>query len=102
MEAYRAELHLARGADPRLDVALAELEAKLADPDGVEFRARRLVEQLALCLEASLLVRHAPTEVADAFCASRLNGAGGRAYGTLPRGVDAAGIVERHRPRLDQ
>jgi putative acyl-CoA dehydrogenase len=102
MDAYRAELHLARGADPRLDAALAELEAELADPDGVEFRARRLVEQLALCLEASLLVRHAPTEVADAFCASRLNGAGGRAYGTLPRGVDAAGIVERHRPRLDQ
>jgi putative acyl-CoA dehydrogenase len=101
MDAYRAELRLAHGADPRLDVALAELDTALTDRGRVEFRARRLVERLALCLEASLLVRHAPSEVADAFCASRLNGGGGRAYGTLPRGVDTAAIVERHRPRLD-
>jgi putative acyl-CoA dehydrogenase len=39
-------------------------------------------------------VRHAPPEVADAFCAARL-GDGGRVYGTLPAGVDAAAIVER-------
>ena len=62
--------------------------------------ARRLVERLALCLQGSLLVRHAPAEVADAFCATRLGGEGGRAYGTLPPGVDAAAIVERHRPRV--
>ena len=62
--------------------------------------ARRLVERMALCLQGSLLVRHAPSEVADAFCAARLGGEGGRAYGTLPRGVDAAAIVERHRPRV--
>jgi putative acyl-CoA dehydrogenase len=102
LEAVRAELLLARGADRRLDVALADLEAELADPDDVERRARRLVEHLAVCLQGSLLVRHAPGEIADAFCASRLSGAGGRAYGTLPRGVDAAAIVDRHRPRLDQ
>jgi len=42
----------------------------------------------------------APAEVADAFCATRLGGEGGRAYGTLPPGVDAAAIVERHRPLL--
>jgi len=102
LEAYRAEVSLARGADRRLDVAVAELEAELADGDGVEFRARRLVEQLALCLQASLLVRHAPAEVADAFCASRLGGAGGRSYGTLPLGADVSFIVERHRPHLGE
>jgi putative acyl-CoA dehydrogenase len=79
---------------PRFERLDAELEA--ADEPG----ARRLVELLALCLQGSLLVRHAPSDVADAFCATRLGGEGGRAYGTLPTGVDTAAIVERHRPRL--
>jgi putative acyl-CoA dehydrogenase len=100
LEALRAELRLALGGNRRLDVALADLEAELADRDDPELRARRLVEQLALCLQASLLVRAAPAGVADAFCATRLGGAGGRAYGTLPRGIDLAAIVERHRPQL--
>jgi putative acyl-CoA dehydrogenase len=98
VEAFRAELGLARGADPHLDEALAGLDARIAAAD--ETGARRLVELLALCLQASLLVRHAPVEVADAFCATRLGGQGGRAYGTLPGDVDVAGIVERHRPRV--
>ena len=100
LDALRAELALARGGDRRLDEALDELELELADDDDTELRARRLVERLALCLQASLLVRHAPAEVADAFCATRLGGEGGRAYGTLPRTVDVRSIVERHRPRL--
>jgi putative acyl-CoA dehydrogenase len=54
---------------------------------------------MALALQASLLVRHGDPAVADAFCSSRLGGDGGLAYGTLPPGVDAAAIVERHRPR---
>jgi putative acyl-CoA dehydrogenase len=47
-----------------------------------------------VALQASLLVRHAPPAVADAFCAGRL-GEGGRVYGTLPQGVDASAIVDR-------
>jgi putative acyl-CoA dehydrogenase len=31
--------------------------------------------------------------VADAFVATRLGGDHGRAFGTLPRGVDVAGIA---------
>ncbi|MDQ6807440.1 MAG: DNA alkylation response protein, partial [Actinomycetota bacterium] len=54
-----------------------------------------VVEDLALALQASLLVRHAPAAVADAFCAARLGGEGGHAYGTLPVGVDSAAIVDR-------
>jgi len=95
-EAFLAELEPA--ADPRLDAAIARLRDELASPE--EAAARRLVEAMALCLQGSLLVRHAPPEVADAFCATRLGGDGGLAYGTLPRGLDPDAIVERHRPRL--
>ncbi len=49
-------------------------------------------------LQASLLVRHSPSAVADAFCASRLGGQGGRVYGTLPPGVDAKAVIERAYP----
>jgi putative acyl-CoA dehydrogenase len=55
---------------------------------------------MGLALQGSLLVRHSDDAVADAFCASRLTGDGGLAYGTLPPGVDAEAIVERHRPRV--
>jgi putative acyl-CoA dehydrogenase len=100
VEALLAEIALASGADARLDAAVSRLERELADADGLDYRARRVVEQAALCLQGSLLLRHAPPEVADAFCATRLGGEGGRAYGTLPAGVDCAAIVERHRPVL--
>ncbi len=63
-----------------------------------QFEARRVVEDLAVALQGSLLVRSAPPAVADAFCAARLDGAGGRVYGTLPAGVDAAAIVDRALP----
>ena len=63
-----------------------------------QFGARRLVEELAVALQGSLLVRHAPPAVADAFCAARCDGGGGRVYGTLPAGVDAAAIVDRALP----
>ncbi len=95
VEAFFAELDRARGADARLDDAVIGLKAGLADLDGIEGRSRRLVERMALALQGALLVRHAPAEVADAFCASRLAGDWGHAFGTLPRAVDAAGLVER-------
>jgi putative acyl-CoA dehydrogenase len=53
---------------------------------------------MALALQGSLLVRHAPPAVADAFCAARLAGDGGLAYGTLPPGADTQAILERHTP----
>lgn len=102
VEALLAEIDLAAGGDDRLDVAVGRLRAELADTEELELRARRIVELAALCLQGSLLVRYAPDEVAGAFCAARLGGEGGRAYGTLPRGMDCAAIVERHRPRLER
>jgi putative acyl-CoA dehydrogenase len=98
LDAFLAEVALAEGADARLDVAVTELRSELADLDDREHRARRIVERLATCLQGSLLVRHAPSEIADAYCATRLAGEGGRVYGTLPRGVDCAAIIKRHSP----
>ncbi|WP_370619483.1 acyl-CoA dehydrogenase family protein [Mumia qirimensis] len=95
VEAFFAEVGLAAGADARLDDAVARVQKELADLDAIEYRARHVVEQLALVLQGSLLVRHAPTAVADAFCASRLGGDWGVAFGTLPVGVDTATLIDR-------
>ncbi|KQX63322.1 acyl-CoA dehydrogenase family protein [Streptomyces sp. Root1310] len=99
LNAYLQEVGQARGADHRLDRAIKGLLTELADLDGVEARARRLAERFALVLQGALLVRFAPPEVADAFCASRLGGDGGAAFGTLPHSLDLASIVERAEPR---
>ncbi|WP_346620894.1 acyl-CoA dehydrogenase family protein [Blastococcus montanus] len=95
LAAVTAELELARGVDRRYDDAVKQLSAELGDRDGLPFRARRVAGLLALCLQGSLLLRHAPAPVADAFCASRLGGDGGGVLGTLPAGTPAAEIVAR-------
>src|SRR5690606_21545515 len=98
IEAFRAELAEARGGDARLDRAIADLEAVLSDRIDMEQRARRIVEKMMTVLQGVLIVRHAPPMVADAFCASRLGGDWGHAFGTLPRGLDLRGIADRARP----
>jgi putative acyl-CoA dehydrogenase len=101
LEAFMAECEEGAGADARLDRHLSELRRQTTDvfaaPDP-QFGARRLVEDLAVGLQGSLLVRHAPAAVADAFCAARLDGGSGRVYGTLPAGVDAQAIIDRALP----
>ena len=96
--AFTAEVDLAHGADRRLDAAAEALRRDLRDPAERELRARRLVEQMALLLQGSLLVRTAPAAVADAFCGSRLAGDRGAAYGTLSPAVDVAGVLARALP----
>lgn len=98
LNAFLQEVGRARGADHRLDGAIKDMLTELADLNGIEARARRLVERMALVLQGSLLVRWAPPEVADAFCASRLGGDRGAAFGTLPHSLDLASVVERARP----
>ena len=97
-EALFGELALARGADARLDAAVTRLKTGLSEASPTT--ARRLVEQMALSLQASLLVRHAPPAVADAFCATRLGGDAGAAFGTLPHSLARESLVERARPTL--
>ncbi len=95
LAALEAELAAARGLDGRLDAWVARTRALLGDPDRLEAQARRLVERLALALQAGLLLRHAPPAVAAAFCASRLGGDWGLAFGTLPPEVDHDAILAR-------
>ncbi|WP_309238270.1 acyl-CoA dehydrogenase family protein [Actinoplanes aureus] len=95
VEAFLAEAGAAAGADRHLDAAVADLRERLADTSDPEARARRVVERMALVLQGSLLVRHAPAAVADAFCASRLGGDWGQTFGTLSPSADLAAIVER-------
>jgi putative acyl-CoA dehydrogenase len=100
VEAFLAEVAEAAGAEQRIDSAVAELRGELSDLESIESRARHVVERMALALQASLLVRYGDAAVADAFCASRLAGESGRAYGTLPPGTDFGRIIERHAPGL--
>jgi putative acyl-CoA dehydrogenase len=98
-EVFLNELKTAQGADSRLDACIADLENEWPPAgDDVEYRARSVVEKMALALQGSLLVRAGSTTVAEAFCAARLGRVGGRAYGTLPAGVDCRSILARAWP----
>ena len=92
----RAELET---GDKRVDAFAAQLIKRLAAPDrNDEAQARVLTRDLVLALQAALLIKHAPPAVADAFCASRLDGSANSAFGTLPRGLDLRAIAERAAP----
>ena len=99
--AFDAEVNLARGASTILDAHLDNVRAQLSelatlDASSAQRRARRVVESMALALEASLLVRFSPTPVSDAFIEARLGDDRGAEYGTLPVGADLTAILQRH------
>lgn len=98
LDAFFTEVAKAKGANPALDGFAATLATDLKDLRDFEYRARDVVDRMALAMQASLLVRHAPAFVSDAFCHSRLTQVGHHNYGTLPRGVDAAAIIARATP----
>ncbi|MGZ5314019.1 MAG: acyl-CoA dehydrogenase family protein, partial [Solirubrobacterales bacterium] len=97
LDAFFAEVGEGAG-EARLDAYVKELREDLTDMTEIETRARGLVERMALSLQGSLLLRFGDEAVADAFCARRLAGDWGGAFGTLPAGTDFARIVERHSP----
>src|SRR5580693_10767727 len=94
------ELRAATGSDARYDAFINELERDIVDILRTESTARRIVEQIALALSASLLIRHAPHDIADAFIASRLAGPWSGHFGTLPRGANTQAIARRAAPQL--
>ncbi|HST69234.1 MAG TPA: acyl-CoA dehydrogenase family protein, partial [Solirubrobacterales bacterium] len=99
VEAFFAEVADGAAAEPRLQAFTDSLREELpGDLETIEARARRVVEKMALALQASLLVRYGDEAVAAAFCASRLSGDWGQAFGTLPAGTDFGRIIERHSP----
>ncbi|MDA5194800.1 acyl-CoA dehydrogenase family protein [Govanella unica] len=98
LELYFAELERVKGQAPALDRAVAELRDDWRDREGLDLRARHLAEKMAVCLEAALLLDHAPTVVSDGFLQSRMSGGRGRAYGSLPSSIDRAAILARAWP----
>ena len=98
LEAFFAEVEEGAASEPRLAAYAQALREELpGDVETIEARARSLVERMALAIQGSLLVRYGDEAVADAFCASRLSGDWGQAFGTLPAGTDFGRIVDRHR-----
>lgn len=93
-DAFAAETMAARGENPLLDAAMEDIAARLKSVPA-EGDARRIAERMALVLQASLLVRHAPAAVADAFIATRLGEEGGRSFGVLPARADLDAILGR-------
>jgi putative acyl-CoA dehydrogenase len=92
MDALRAELHQAMGANRHYDAAMKGALDRWGK--GVEETdARRFTETMALLLQGSLLLRLGASIAADAFCATRLGGDWGRTPGTLPAGTDATRIA---------
>ena len=84
------------GADRRFDAALAaHLDRWPALPDEAE--ARWFAERTALLLSASILLRHAPGAVSDAFVATRIAGESGRITGAMA-GTDVSAILDRIAP----
>lgn len=96
VDALLSELDSPHGTDPRYDAAVATLRRELAAPE--QARARRLAELIALCLQASLLLRGAPGPVADTFIATRLGDECASTLGILPTGTPVRQLVGRITP----
>ena len=97
LDALFAELGDGHG-DARLQAHIGQLKNAFADKDDIQYRARQLTEDVAIALQAKLLLDAGNATVSDAFIASRL-GQGGRVYGTLPRGIDVAALLARSTPQ---
>ncbi len=98
LEAWYGELARTRGADSRLDGAIAALQASIADTEARELRARDIVEQLALTMQAALLVEAGNSAVAEAFIASRISPRSMRNFGALAAGLDLDTLIGRADP----
>ncbi len=93
-----AEFEPALGRNPGFDRLVDRLRGNLRDRDGIEARARRITQDIALAMQAALLIRFAPAHVSDAFCATRLSGDWGHVFGTLPKNTDFEAILQRAWP----
>jgi putative acyl-CoA dehydrogenase len=96
--AFERELAPAKGSHPSLDRLVAALPRRVAEMAS-EIEARRLIQDVALAVQAALLYQTAPSFVFNAFCGSRLGGNWGHTFGTLPASTDFDAIIERAVPR---
>ncbi|MET3120632.1 putative acyl-CoA dehydrogenase [Oxalobacteraceae bacterium GrIS 2.11] len=98
LAAYFDEVNLAQGLNGALDRHVNALKKDLQDMNEIEYRARDLVDRIAVGLQAALLLRHAPDFISGAFCRSRLESVGQHQYGALPRGIAVGEIIARAMP----
>lgn len=98
LDAYFMELQKAQGANRHFDTFLNGIKSEFTDTNTLQYRGRTIADKMALGLQAALLLQHSTSNVADAFCLSRLASNGGSNYGTMPTGVNCAAIVERAAP----
>jgi putative acyl-CoA dehydrogenase len=98
-DALMHELQPARASNGALDRLAASLPARV-DGTTDEAAARRLARDVALVVQAALLKQHAPAEVFDTFCASRLGDqlGGGGAFGVLDASAPFDALIARALP----
>ena len=97
LEAFLAEVGRGSGRNQQFDNYFSALQAEFVSMQDIEYRARSVVEKMALALQGSLLLRHAPEVVSQAFCVGRLGSGSGHTYGMLPDSVDCAALIDRGR-----
>lgn len=99
LHAYLSFTRETKSTNKYYDQALQTIErtllSKQISEDTLERQARTLATQLALCLQASVLIRRFPQQVSDAFCAARLGPDRGSVFGDLPREVNADSLLPR-------
>ncbi len=99
LQAYFSFMHETKGSNKYLDAALERVEKSLLTKnlsnEILERHARTLAAQLALCLQAGLLIRRLPQTVSDAFCSSRLGPDRGSIFGDLPMDIDTDALMKR-------
>lgn len=99
LEAFIAEISKAKDLHPQMEPAVSDLIQEFKSQENMEYRARAIVEKMALAIQASTLLQFGNETVADAFCRSRLGkNTSGWVYGTLPEGIDCKAIIERATP----
>lgn len=100
LNAFNVEMEKTRGRHVAYDQALAELQQSFANLADIEYRARHVVEQMAVLWQANTLLQFGEKAVAEAFVAARLAQPRDAYYGTLPVGIDVEYLIQRARPQL--
>lgn len=101
LSAWYEELALSSGTDKYFDRAVLQLKNELINNNQLEYRARAIVDQMALTMQAHLLIQKGNTAVAEGFITTRLCTQGAKNTGSLPTGIDIITILERGNPVVD-
>ncbi|MDO6707692.1 acyl-CoA dehydrogenase family protein [Photobacterium sp. 1_MG-2023] len=102
LNALFSEFESAKGLHPLFDQQLARLKQEFADQHQIEFRARSIMEHLALLWQSATLLVYGDPQIAQAFVRARLSEHSSYQFGTLPADIDTQSIIARALPNLPQ